>query len=114
MKKSFLVFGVLGVLCVVNGYANDAVVQESTEVTVARAAKASPKVKKSSTGVKLVVPQIQENATSGVVGITCPAGCTPDCAVLSNIVLCECKDGNGNACAEEIVQTKKDNVVDIR
>jgi len=105
MKKSFLVFGVLGALCVVNGYANDTVAQESTGVTVARAAKVSPKVKKSSYGVKLLAPQIQEKTASGVVGITCPAGCTPNCAVMSNIVLCECKDGNGNACAEEVVQS---------
>ena len=104
MKKSFLIVGALSAILSTNGYAES--LQETVDsVSVARAARVSPKTKTGSTGIKLVAPRVQEKVGSGVVGITCPAGCTPDCAVISNIVLCECKDGNGNACTEEVVQT---------
>ena len=72
---------------------------------MARAARVSPKTKTGSTGIKLVALRIQEKVGSGVVGFTCQAGRTPDCVVISNVVLCECKDGNGNACTKEVVQT---------
>ena len=49
-------------------------------------------------------PQVQDMAADGgAIAINCPAGCTPDCAILGNTVLCECKASDGSTCKAEVV-----------
>ena len=77
---------------------NNASVKKADTVTTARVAK---KLKPISTNVK---PQVQDMAADGgAIAINCPAGCTPDCAILGNTVLCECKASDGSTCKAEVV-----------
>ena len=77
---------------------------DKTSASPARAAKVGPKVKQDSTNLKPVTPKVQDMAADGgAVAINCPAGCTPDCAILGNTVLCECKTSNGSTCKAEVV-----------
>ena len=49
-------------------------------------------------------PQAQDMvADGGAVAINCPAGCTPNCTILSNVVLCECQASDGSICKAEVV-----------
>lgn len=80
------------------------VTETNTSASPARAAKVGPKVKQDSTNLKPVTPKVQDMAADGgAVAINCPAGCTPDCAILGNTVLCECKTSNGSTCKAEVV-----------
>ena len=88
--------------------------QRADKVSIDRAAKSSVKIKKNPEVIKPTMPKIEEKAASGAVGITCPAHCTPNCAVLGNTVLCDCRDSNNNLCAEEVVQTSNTDVTHIR
>lgn len=45
-------------------------------------------------------------ADGGAVAINCPAGCTPDCAILGNVVLCECKASDGSTCKADVVTSE--------
>lgn len=80
------------------------VTETNTSASPARAAKVGPKVKQDSTNLKPVTSKVQDMAADGgAVAINCPAGCTPDCAILGNTVLCECKTSNGSTCKAEVV-----------
>ena len=76
---------------------NNTNTKKSNKVSV-RAAKVA-RVKPVSTK-----PQAQDMAADGgAIAINCPAGCTPDCAILGNTVLCECKASDGSTCKAEVV-----------
>ena len=93
MKKSFLVFGVLGALLVTNGYSVENGVEETSDVvSVVRAAKTGARVKKDTASPLQMTPD------GGVVAITCPVGCTGTCFALNNLIVCECKKSDGTSC----------------
>lgn len=78
---------------------------------VARAAKSGAKAKKAAGLTTTAVSAQATSSDAGAVAINCPANCTPDCAVLSNVVLCECKDSKGDVCKAEVVLSDKDTSV---
>ena len=83
---------------------SDATVEKSETASVARAAKVSVKAKKTvDTNNKPVKPQDMVADGGGAIAINCPANCTPDCVILSNVVLCECKDSAGKTCKADVV-----------
>lgn len=82
----------------------DAPVKAQRKLDVSRAGKL-----KTTTTVKPTpvnpTPVAQDKLSDGgdVVAINYPAGCTPDCAILGNVVLCECKSSDGKNCKAEVV-----------
>lgn len=73
--------------------------------SVARAAKTGAKAKKVSDTTVTPASAVEKArmGDGGAVAINCPANCTPDCVILGNVVLCECKDSNGNTCKADVV-----------
>jgi len=71
----------------------------------ARAAKIKPTLKQTTQVKPNPTPIAQDKLADGgdVVAINCPAGCTPDCVILGNVVMCECKTSDGKNCKAEVV-----------
>ena len=112
MKKSFLIVGALGAILATNGYANIVISEDTPDmtITVSRGGKLGPRVAPKTSDMKkptnMMASEVsaQIKATDGgAVAINCPVGCTPDCAILGNVVLCECKDSKGGTCNAEVV-----------
>ena len=83
---------------------SDKAVEKSESPSVARAAKVGSKAKKTvDANNKPIKPQDMVADGGGAVAINCPANCTPDCVILSNVVLCECKDSAGKTCKADVV-----------
>ena len=77
--------------------------EKSESVSVARVAKVGAKAKKT-IDTPNKPSKVQDMVSDGgAIAINCPANCTPDCVILSNVVLCECKDSNGNTCKADVV-----------
>ena len=79
--------------------------QSQKKIDVARAAKVGPKAKKVSDTIVTPASAVEKArmGDGGAIAINCPANCTPDCVILGNVVLCECKDSNGNTCKADVV-----------
>ena len=109
MKKSFLVLGVLGSLCVANSYADIVISQDSPDMTisVSRATRGDTKVKENGKtlpeGARLKMAVADGNPTgqgSGALVMNCPAACTPNCGVMGNILVCNgCQYSDGTYCS---------------
>lgn len=79
-------------------------VQKLENNSVARAAKVGVKAKKTvEANNKPTKPQDMVADGGGAIAINCPANCTPDCVILGNVVLCECKDSAGKTCKADVV-----------
>jgi len=106
MRKAFLIAGLIACIGTTNSYA-DIVISQAEEspdmtITVARAGKVATRV----TPVMSDVEAQVKAADGGAVAINCPAGCTPDCAIMGNVVLCECKSSDGKTCKAEVVTSE--------
>ena len=116
MKKTFLIAGLIACIGATNSYADIVISQPDDNsdmvVTVARAAKDTQNTKKQinprpADSVSSIKSKMADGGT-GAVAINCPGHCTPDCAILGNVVLCECKTSNGEACTTEVVLSDAD------
>ena len=108
MKKIFLVFGVMGALCAINGYADVAISQTDEmpdmTVSVARATRGETKAKENGKtlpeGAAVKRAVADGNPTGGAsLILNCPAACTPNCGIMSNLLICNgCKYSDGTYC----------------
>lgn len=93
----------------------DKVVEKSESVSVARVAKVGAKAKKTiDTPNKPSKVQDMVADGGGAIAINCPANCTPDCVILGNVVLCECKDSAGKTCKADVVVADEVKANDVK
>ena len=115
MKKSFLIAGLIAGLTATNSYAAVVVSQDDAPditISVARAAK----LKNRDTNNLTTKPQKMDMVSDEpVVVINCPAGCTVgSCWTLGNVIMCQCKDANGNVCKPDDVINSSDTASSLR
>jgi len=108
MKKSFLIAGLIAGITATNSYA-DIVISQSDEIPDIIVSARAGKINNKPTNV--LARAQNKVADGGAVAINCPVGCTPDCAILGNVVLCECKASDGSTCKADVVTSENTTVV---
>ena len=118
MKKSFLILGIIGSLCVVSSYATDIISPETTDMDtmVARAARGGPKVNTANPAKNVSVEQVEQDVDMlGQNGTDC-AGLRcrdKDCTVVHDSAGCVCKDKRGFECPMGVPVNLADATTDL-